>query len=344
MNPALLKKLVVGYILAVPVLLVLYVLQIMSIQSATNTHRRIASANQTIAAADALDGRLQDARKALNEYLTTNKSAHLTQYQSTTSKAREAMQQLILSTHGDHAEEARAQKVELAVKNRFDLFQQEIDLWTKQGPSPAQLGEMDAQGEKQMEAIRGSLGKIKKYESDHLPGWLGVAQAGIEKANTLSPISGVLGLWLVIVAALLMYRDAKQRSWRGIERRIQTGIVETLPFGVCLADEHGLIFFTNAAQDSLFGYEPGGMIGRHLTVLHNVPRAEGDDFFDEAMRQLAERGEWRGEFPGRKKNGTSFTCVSQAVTMELSGKSYRVFLTGSQARQTPASVNPPGLD
>jgi len=94
--------------------------------------------------------------------------------------------------------------------------------------------------------------------------------------------------------------------------------------------------YTNTAQDTLFGYEPGGLVGRHITTVHNKSRGEGDDLFDQAMEELGRGGEWRGEFLAKRKNSTTFNCVCQAVNMPMSERTYRVFLLASAGTRPAA--------
>jgi len=336
MNPAALKKLVVGFVLAVPVLVVIDVVQYMSVQGVVNSHRRVASAHLIIREAEGIASALDQAHTALSGYLATRKAEPLTLYQTASAQAQASLQRLVLLTRLDAAQQGRVQKLEPAVKKRLELFQQALECETQQGLNPAKQEELSPQAEKEMESIRAVLADMAKHELDRLPALSATAQASIGRTNLVTPIAAVLGVWMVLVAALLLYRDATRRSWAGIERRLHTRLVETLPLGVCLVDEHGLIFFTNPAQDSLFGYEPGGLVGRHISALHNAPRGEGNDPFNQAMQDLSQRGEWRGEFRGRKRNGTSFDCLSQAVTMDLAGKPYRVLLLASQGPLSPA--------
>ena len=114
-----------------------------------------------------------------------------------------------------------------------------------------------------------------------------------------------------------------------------------MPLGVCLADESGLILYTNSAQDTLFGYEPGGLVGRHITSVHHNPRGVGDDLFDGAMEDLRSQGSWRGDFVAKRKNSTTFNCASQAVSIEMSGKSYRLFLMAGVASPPETSTPQP---
>ena len=208
---------------------------------------------------------------------------------------------------------------------RLDLLQVMVDLRSKAPLAPDKQAGLEAEGRKQMEGVQAVLTKIRKGESDKLASRVNEAQAAVQRTTYLTPLSAALGLWLVLLAALLLYRDARARKWSGIERRLYSRVVEMLPMGLCLVDDVGLIFYTNPAVDALFGYEPGGLVGRHVTALH-TSREEGTQFFEEVLERVSARGTWTGEFASRKKNGGTFTCLAHASSMDVPGKVYRIFL------------------
>jgi len=335
MNLATLRKLVLGYVVAVPVLIVITIVQFMSVQGVVDAHRRLGMAHDVIQQGDALEGTLFDAELSLKTFLDTRQTDALAAYQAAPARTREILNKLATLTAGDAAQRARVKKLDAGVSTRLELFREVLETQTlpprkpsaRQEPAPPSAAEI--QGREKMAEVRKTLSEMRRRESDRLPTLIAAAAASVERANRLAPVAGLLAIWMVLFAALLLYRDTTRKAWAGIERRIHTRVIETLPLGVCLADEHGLILYTNPAQDKLFGYDPGGMVGRHLTAAHHSPRGEGDDFFDQAMAELSRQGEWRGDFPARRKNTTTFACVSQAVNMEMGGKVYRLFLMAS---------------
>ena len=256
--------------------------------------------------------------------------ATLDSYQEAVGKMKKSMQRLVSLAHDDAAEKARVEKLEPAVNKTLEVLQQAVDLHLKEGSKPEKQIEYDGQVEKQVEVIQPLLAEMKKYESDHLPDFYATAHASVNKVETLTPFASLLSIWMVLVAALLLYRDSTRRAFKGVERRIHTRIFETLPFGVCLVDEHGLINMTNPAQDSLFRYPQSGLIGRHLSILYNAPRENGEALVEQAMEELNQHGQWRGEFSARTKDGNKFNCLCQAVKLDLSGKPHHVFLLASQ--------------
>nr|WP_319375904.1 MASE3 domain-containing protein [uncultured Methanoregula sp.] len=103
--------------------------------------------------------------------------------------------------------------------------------------------------------------------------------------------------------------------------RLQNRIFETIAEGVYLIRaSDGVIVFTNSKFDTMFGYEKGELIGRHVSVV-NAPEEKTSprDTAEEIIKTLHEKGEWRGEVKNIKKDGTTFWCLAAVSTFEHPG-------------------------
>lgn len=335
MDPAQGRRVALALILAVPVLLAADVIQFLSVEGVVNSHQHLAQSTRMMAKMAEAGAALREAEASVHEFLTSGDPAAMTAYQARAAEAKESFQQLLKLTEGDAGLHARARKLEPLAVRRLDLLQNLVDLRTKAPLSPERQTGLEAEGKKQMEAILAILAELRKGEADNLSSRVSVAQATVQRTNYLTPLSAGLGLWLVLLAALLLYRDARSRKWSGIERRLYTRVVELLPAALCLVDDVGLIFYANPAADVLFGYEPGGLVGRHVTVLHKS-REEGTRLFEDVLERMSARGTWVGEFSSLRKNGGSFTCQARASNLDVPGKLYRIFLyeDGSERQTT----------
>jgi len=339
-----LRKIVLGYIAAVPILIVITILQFMSVQGVVEAYRREGRAYDIIRQSDALTEALGDIDASFRNFLKDRKSEELKPYQDAPARTRELLDSLIMLTEGDGPQQSRVKQIEAGVSTRLDLYRKQLETQpvtlapSARSAAPPPPNEAQAEGEKTSVDLASLLAALRREESNRLPALAAASRAGVSRANKLAPIVGMLCIWMVLLAALLLYRDTTRRAYAGIERRMQTRIVEMLPLGTCLVDEDGLVLYTNAAQDSLFGYEPGGLVGRHVTSLHSNPRGEGDEVFDGAMAELRSQGAWRGNFVARRKNLTTFNCLSQAVPVDMSGKSYRLFLMASGASEAASET------
>jgi PAS domain S-box-containing protein len=124
---------------------------------------------------------------------------------------------------------------------------------------------------------------------------------------TLLPETAGVSPFLFTIVEDITERKKEEAERRYIEQRYRV-MVETASDAVVCMDEKGAILLANAATARVFGYEPGELIGKPLTVL-----------MPEYLRQLQEGGvrrylatsqrhiNWQGTaLTGLRKNGQEF--------------------------------------
>jgi PAS domain S-box-containing protein len=341
MNLATMRKLVLGYLVAVPFLILITILQFMSVQGVTDAFRAEGEAFDVIRQGENLSATLTEAACSFGAYARTRRYEDQVIFEAARSRSKEITSRLIALTKRDAGQQARATRLDSLVSDRFELYREMLEPQAAapsgvaaQKVSPVPM-ELEAQGAAKSAEIAKTLAELRHQEFDRLPALAADSAGRLQRANRMGPVAGVIAIWMVLLAALLLYRDTTRRAFTGLERRIQSRIVESLPLGVCLVDEMGLILYTNSAQDNLFGYEPGGMIGHHVSSLRNPSRGEDIDVFERANEELNLTGAWRGNFTGRQKNTSTVNCVAQAVKIDLSGKPHRLFLMASGGNPAP---------
>jgi PAS domain S-box-containing protein len=92
--------------------------------------------------------------------------------------------------------------------------------------------------------------------------------------------------------------------------------------GVSLSREDGIIVYTNPAEDRLFGYDPGELIGQHVSVQNAYPLEENEQVVASVIAELKASGAWQGEWRNRRKDGSVFTTRSRISALELDGQCY----------------------
>jgi PAS domain S-box-containing protein len=94
--------------------------------------------------------------------------------------------------------------------------------------------------------------------------------------------------------------------------------------GVSVSDEAGVIVYTNPAEDRMFGYAPGELIGRHVSVQNAYPPEENARRVAEVIGELRARGSWEGEWLNARKDGTPFVTRARITALELDGRPHWV--------------------
>lgn len=110
------------------------------------------------------------------------------------------------------------------------------------------------------------------------------------------------------------------------EEALQTQglVLNSMIEGVNVATEDGTIIFTNPAFDRIFGYEPGELIGKHITILNANSPDENEQLIASIIDEMQKTGIWIGDFDNRRKDGTTFISRARIKTLEVGGKMHWV--------------------
>ena len=114
--------------------------------------------------------------------------------------------------------------------------------------------------------------------------------------------------------------DVTARKEADERLRLHSMLLETMGEGVSLAREDGTIVYVNPAEERLFGYGPGELVGQHVTVQNAYPPPENARRVAEVIAALREHGHWDGEWRNRKKDGAEFVTAASIVAVEIDGR------------------------
>ena len=118
--------------------------------------------------------------------------------------------------------------------------------------------------------------------------------------------------------------DITERKQEEEALKVQARVLESMAEGVNLSDESGIILYTNPAEDAMFGYDKGDLIGEHVAVLNGYQPEENASIVNEVIEQLKIQGSWLGEFINRRKDGTLFCTSARITALDISNKKYWV--------------------
>ena len=130
--------------------------------------------------------------------------------------------------------------------------------------------------------------------------------------------------------------DISDRKRTEQDLQVQSRVLESMTEGVSLSDENGRILYTNPAEDAMFGYERGELIGQSVAVQNTYPPEENARFVAEVIDHLKQHGVWFGEFDNRKKNGQPFRTYARITTLEIGGKQHFVCVQEDVTEQKKA--------
>jgi PAS domain S-box-containing protein len=115
-------------------------------------------------------------------------------------------------------------------------------------------------------------------------------------------------------------RDITDRKQAEEALLTQTRVLESMAEGVTVTDADGKIMYSNPAFDTMFGYQPGELIGQPASRLNDFSAAEGLRFAQEMVEHLQTKRTLSGEVRNRKKDGTKFYTQARISALEIAGK------------------------
>ncbi len=112
-----------------------------------------------------------------------------------------------------------------------------------------------------------------------------------------------------ILGTVLIFRDITERKKAEDELRLHSQIMTNMYDAVNLVRENdGIIVYTNPRFDEIFGYNPGELIGKQVSILNAPTSISPEEMVEEVIKIMKEKGAWQGEIKNIKKDGTLFWC------------------------------------
>lgn len=103
------------------------------------------------------------------------------------------------------------------------------------------------------------------------------------------------------------HHDITERKMTEDALRLQSEIAVNMSEGVYLVRaSDGIIVYTNPKFEEIFGYGPGEMIGKHVSIVDFPAEKRPEETATDLMKILDEHGAWVGEIRNIKKDGTPF--------------------------------------
>lgn len=98
------------------------------------------------------------------------------------------------------------------------------------------------------------------------------------------------------------------------ELRLQSAITVNMNEAVYLVGgDDGIIRYTNPKFEEIFGYDPGEMLGKHVSIVNAPTDIHPIKTAKKIMGILKRTGKWHGEVRNIKKDGTLFWCHANVI-------------------------------
>jgi len=318
------RKIAIAYALAVPVVLAIVLLQHAALFGVSGFESGMAHSSEIIREAESVSALLVDVDRQAKELPN---AVNAETFQSTVVQLRSALQQLNEHVATEPTITAKCQALDSLVEKQLATYQKAKEPTPKppQRPNRAHAQPSDAPPN-YLPDITKLLGSVESAEQEHLGQQGAAAHHNMHMATAFTTYGGGLMIWLVGVGAFLLFHDEKARAWAGVERRVHTRVLEDFPLGVSVTTDAGVILYANAAEEELFGYKPGELLGGNANLLHALDEDQGKQTVNEILDRLGNKKVWAGQLPIRKKDGTVLKAESWILNMEIPGRWFRVFV------------------
>jgi two-component system sensor histidine kinase UhpB len=80
--------------------------------------------------------------------------------------------------------------------------------------------------------------------------------------------------------------------------------------------DDGVIVYTNERFDSMFGYDPHELVGKHVSIINAPGEKSPEAVANEIIHSLKQAGVWSGEVHNIRKDGRSFWCYANVSTFK----------------------------
>jgi PAS domain S-box-containing protein len=120
-----------------------------------------------------------------------------------------------------------------------------------------------------------------------------------------------------LAGAVFVMSDVAGRVHAADRTRLAAAIGRDIADGVAMVRAtDGLILHTNPSWDRMFGYAPGELEGRHVSVVNAPAEQLPEERAQDIMGALERDGSWRGAVHNLRSDGTSFWCEANIARLE----------------------------
>jgi len=320
------RRIAIAYSCAIPLLLVLLLFELGALYRLDAHGNDVVKAAGAVAECDTLLGAFRDAETAARGYVASGSEVYLSSHDDAASRVHASLARLDESSKDDAAMQSKLPELNELSAKRLGLLQREIDLRETRRAAP---GDAAGQRSSLMDDVAAVVSQIRAEALARSQREQASAAASLSTVQTLVKYGGVATVWIVAVAALLLFYDDSGRLREQLEHNLHTSILQLLPIGVCLTTESGVIIYVNRAVEIAFGYDASELVARNVALLHRPADPGSGPSVADLFAGPASHEPWAGELPIRTKDGDVMHEVVWLSRIRVGGKDCRLLLHGA---------------
>jgi CHASE3 domain sensor protein len=301
------RQIAIAYTFAIPILFAYLMFEVGALYPLDAHERQMAQDSAASRECDSLESALHDAEAAARGYASSGSGNYQAASADASSRIATSVARLDHLSKTDPAMQAKVHSLRELTSRRFEQLQTEMDARNSQRAAGAhsalegQGASMTAEIEQAVAGIRADIETRSQQEQAE-------AARSASTVDRLVKYGRVVTIWIVGVAALLLFYDDSERFRGRVEKRLHTDILESLPLPVCLTTETGSILYVNPAAEAAFGYKPGELVARNVALLHDASSGS-EPSLAEVFARLTPHEMWCGQLPIRTIAGVLAVAV-----------------------------------
>ena len=320
------KKIAVAYLFAVPIALAIVFYQHVALNSVKSPAAEVSAAANVVLETDEVLALLRQAQTHAEAYLESRGgSAEIAAYRDSVSKLHRLLQSIGEQTMGEQSVQASLTDMGDSVAKQISLLNRAVTA----GKGKAALGSTAGAGQLSQELVSRIVKDrtaISAVQRTRLQAQGEASRRNFHRTSVATTFGGGVLIWLIGVAAFLLFHQERTRVWAGVERRVHTKILQILPVGISVATDTGVVLYQNPAEESLLGFNSGELLGKDATLLHDLEGPKSEPTVKAILARLDVGETWAGHLPLRRKDGTIQNIPSWVMNLEFPGKVYRLFV------------------
>jgi len=326
------RRFAIVYSFAVPLLFAFLMLEVGAVYRFQAHNREIDRRVSALTASDDTLSAIQDVDGSTRAYIATGREAYRDAYGEAVSRLAISMAKLGELSQGDTAIQSNVQSLWAMMAEIPKTLQQPVTSTKESATSdPILLG--DAQLAGVLTRLAATAQEIRATQLNRVEQDRQRATQSADWVDTLVRYGGVITIWFVGVAALLLFYDDSAQNRTRIEQRLHTDMLEAFPLSVCLMTESGVILYANRAAEDIFGYSAGELVAKSIALLRDNGERGIDPGLLEILGGLGPGETWFGDIPIRTKDNGTIHVASWIASIPVGKKNCRLMIQDQSARR-----------
>ncbi len=313
------KRITVGFIVALGILVIIAGLSYLNTRRLMQTNAAVTHTYQVLSELEGTLAILNQAEASRRGYVITGEASQLEPYAEAKGQIHPQLARLRELAARNPAHQQRLTGIDQAVTVKFALMEESIRLRKTQGLDTVVQASLTDQGDAAMGKIRSLIGGIEYDERNSLARRI----EAVERSTASTNFFFLTGTWLGLLLLVLVFymlsmevseRKATESTLERVAHRVRD-LYNNAPCGYHSLDEHGTYVEVNDTELRWLGYAREELLGKRQ--FPELLTEQSRSAFEEVFPRFIETGYANGlEFEITRKDGTILPVLLNATAFK----------------------------